>query len=108
MIGINHKNQLSWIYTSKLVDPSKIVRNHDGNIEGLQYLHRIFVRKDPVVYSQAISKDPAERIKTKTKIKSNISAIKQALRIIYKINTDTFHTFLVDLILRARDNKSHL
>jgi hypothetical protein len=127
MIGINHKNPLSWIYTPKLVDPSKIVRNHGDNIEGLQYPHPLLLdspweeptnlddllldlvqEKDPVVYSQAISKDPAERIKAKTKIKSNISAIKQALRRIYKLNTDTFHTFLVDLILRARDNKSHL
>jgi hypothetical protein len=39
MIGINHKNPLSWIYTPKLVDPSQIVRNYDDNIEGLQYLH---------------------------------------------------------------------
>ncbi len=65
--------------------------------------------KDPVVYAQAISKDPAERTKAKTKIKANISAIKHALRRIYnKLHTDTFHAFLVDLIPRARDNKSHL
>jgi hypothetical protein len=127
MIGINHKNPLSWIYTPKLVDPSKVVRNHDDNIEGLQYLHPLLLdfpweepanlddllldlvqEKDPVVYSQAISKDQAERIKAKTKIKANVSAIKQALRKIYKLNTDTFHAFLVDLIPRARDNKSHL
>ena len=127
MIGINHKNPLSWIYTPKLVDPSKTVRNHDDNIEGLQYLHPLLLdspweeptnlndllldlvqEKDPVVYAQAISKDPAERIKAKTKIKANVSAIKQALRRIYQLNTDTFHTFLVDLIPRARENKSHL
>jgi hypothetical protein len=65
-------------------------------------------RKGPVVYAQAISKDQAERIKAKTKIKANVSAIKQALRRIYKLNTDTFHAFLVDLLPRARDNKSHL
>jgi hypothetical protein len=66
--------------------------------------------KDPVVYSQvtSIAKDSAKRIKAKTKIKANISAIKQALRRIYKLNTDTFHTFLVNLIPRATDNKSHL
>jgi hypothetical protein len=127
MIDINHKNPLSWIYTPKLVDPSKIVRNHDDNIEGLQYVHPLLLdspweepanldsflldlvqEKDPVVYAQAISKDPAEKIKAKTKIKSNISAIKQALRRIYKLNTDTFHAILDDLIPRARDNKSHL
>jgi hypothetical protein len=40
--------------------------------------------------------------------KANVSAIKQALRRIYKLNTDIFHTFLVDLIPWARDNKSYL
>jgi hypothetical protein len=127
MIGINHKNPLSWIYTPKLVDPAKTVRNHDDNIEGLQYLHPLLLdspweepanlndllldlvqEKDPVIYAQAISKDPAERVKAKTKIKANVSAIKQALRRIYQLNTDTFHAFLVDLIPRARENKSHL
>jgi hypothetical protein len=34
--------------------------------------------------------------------------MKQALRRIYKLNSDTFHTFLVGLIPRARENKSHL
>jgi hypothetical protein len=121
MIGINHKDPLSWIYTPKLVDPAKTVRNHDDNIEGLQYLHPLLLdspwgepanlndllldliqEKDPVVYAQAISKDQAERIK------ANVAAIKQALRRIYKLNTDTFHAFLIDLIPRARDNKSHL
>ncbi len=68
----------------------------------------VLEEKDPVVYVQAISKDPAERIKAKTKIKANVSAIKQALRRIYKLNTDTIHAFLIDLIPRARDNKSHL
>jgi hypothetical protein len=43
MIGINHKNPLSWIYTPKLVDPAKTVRNHDDNIEGLQYLHPLLL-----------------------------------------------------------------
>ncbi len=43
MIGINHKNPLSWIYTPKLVDPTKTVRNHDDNIEGLQYLHPLLL-----------------------------------------------------------------
>jgi hypothetical protein len=105
------------------------VRNHDDNIEGLQYLHPLLLdspweeptnlndllldlvqEKDPVVYAQAISKDPAERVKAKTKIKANVLAIKQALRRIYQLNTDTFHAFLVDLIprARARDNKSQL
>jgi len=126
-IGINHKNPLSWIHTPKLVDPTKTVRNHDDNIEGLQYLHSLLLdspwkepanlndllldlvqEKDPLIYAQASSKDPAERIKAKTKIKTNVTAIKQALRRVYKLNSDTFHTFLVDLIPRARDNKSHL
>jgi hypothetical protein len=71
MIGINHKNPLSWIYTPKLVDPAKTVRNHDDNIEGLQYLHPLLLdspweepanlndllldlvhEKDPIVYAQ--------------------------------------------------------
>ncbi len=127
MNGINHKNPLSWIYTPTLVDPTKTVRNHDDNIEGLQYLHPLLLdspweepenlnnllldlvqEKDPIIYAQAISKDPSERIKAKTKIKANVSAIKQALRRIYKLNSDAFHAFLVDLIPRARDNKSHL
>jgi hypothetical protein len=33
MIGINHKNPLSWIYSPKMVDPSKTKRNQDDNIE---------------------------------------------------------------------------
>jgi hypothetical protein len=44
--------------------------------------------KDPIIYAQAISKDQAERIKAKTKIKANVSAIKQALRRIYKLNKE--------------------
>ena len=72
------------------------------------YLPTLVQEKDPLIYAQASSKDPAERIKAKTKIKTNVTAIKQALRRIYKLNTDTFHTFLIDLIPRARDNKSHL
>jgi hypothetical protein len=126
MIGINHKNPLSWIYTPKLVDPTKTVRNHDDSIEGLQYLHPLLLdspweepanlndllldlvqEKYPVVYSQAISKDPAERVKAKTKIKANVMAIKQALRRIYKLNTDTL-MLSWSISFRARDNKSHL
>ncbi len=42
------------------------------------------------------------------KIRPNVLSMKQALRRIYKLNSDTFHTFLVDLIPRARENKSHL
>jgi hypothetical protein len=34
--------------------------------------------------------------------------MRQALRRIYKLNSDTFHTFLVDLISRARENKLYL
>jgi hypothetical protein len=34
--------------------------------------------------------------------------MKLALRRVYKLNSDTFHTFLVDLIPRAREGKSHL
>jgi hypothetical protein len=34
--------------------------------------------------------------------------MKQALRRIYTLNSDTFHTFLLDLIPRARESKSHL
>ena len=127
MIGINQKNPLSWIYNPQLVDPTKKVRNQDDNIEGLQYLHPLLLdspweepsnlddllldlvhEKDPIVYAQAISKDQIERVKAKIKIKANVSSIKQALRRIYQLNSDTFHTFLVELIPRARDNKSHL
>jgi hypothetical protein len=128
MVGINHKTPLIWVYTPKLVDPTKMVRQHDDSIKGLQHLHPLLLdspweepaklndflldlimEKDPVsCLWQAISNDPAERIKAKTKINANISAIKQALRRIYKLNSDTSHTFLVDLIPRARNDKSHL
>jgi hypothetical protein len=116
MIGINHKNPLSWIYIPKLVDPAKTVRNHDDNIEGLQYLHPLLLDspwEEPANLNDLLldlvqEKDPAERIKAKIKIKANVSAIKQALRRIYQLNTDTFHAFLVDLTPRARVDKSHL
>ncbi len=127
MVGISHKNPLSWIYAPKLVDPSKVVRHQDDNIEGLQHLHPLLLdspweepanlndllldlvkEKDPVIYAQAISNDLAERVKAKTRIRANTSAVKQALRRIYKLNSDTFHTFLVELIPRAREDKSHL
>jgi hypothetical protein len=123
MAEINHKNPLSWIYSPKLVDPTKVVRHQDDNIEGLQHLHPLLLdspweepanindllldlvrEKDPVTYAQAISNDLSERLKAKTKIKANTSAVKQALRRIYKLNSDTFHTFLVDLIPRARED----
>jgi hypothetical protein len=109
------------------VDPTKTVRKQDDNIEGLQYLHpllldspweepkiiddvliRLCSERDPITYGQASSKNQPDRIKAKTKIKANILSMKQALRRIYKLNSDTFHTFLVDLIPRARENKSHL
>jgi len=125
--GIKSDNPLHWIYSPKLVDPTKTVRKQDDNIEGLQYLHpllldspweepaiiddlliRLCSERDPVTYGQATSKNQPERIKAKIKIKANIVSMKQALRRIYKLNSDTFHTFLVELIPRARENKSHL
>ena len=127
MIGINHKNPLSWIYSPKMVDPSKTKRNPDDNIEGLQYLHPMLLNspweepaklddllidlireRDPISTAQALSTDPVESNKGRTKIRADLAAMKQALRRIYKLNSDTFHTFLLDLIPRAREGKSHL
>ena len=127
MMGINHKNPLSWIYSPKMVDPSKTKRNQDDNIEGLQYLHPMLLNspweepaklddllidlireRDPISTSQALSSDPAESNKGKSKIRADLASMKQALRRIYKLNSDTFHTFLLDLIPRAREGKSHL
>ena len=127
MIGINHKNPLSWIYSPKMVDPSKTKRNQDDNIEGLQYLHPMLLNspweepaklddllidlireRDPISTAQALSTDPVESNKGRTKIRADLAAMKQALRRIYKLNSDTFHTFLLDLIPRAREGKSHL
>ncbi len=71
-------------------------------------LIRLCSERDPITYGQASSKNQADRIKAKIKIKANILSTKQALRRIYKLNSDTFHTFLVDLIPKARGNKSHL
>lgn len=127
MIGINHKNPLSWVYSPKMVDPSKTKRNQDDNIEGLQYLHPMLLNspweepaklddllidlireRDPISTAQALSTDPVESNKGRTKIRADLAAMKQALRRIYKLNSDTFHTFLLDLIPRAREGKSHL
>ncbi len=90
------------------------------NIEGLQYLHpllldspweepanlvalllRLVSERDPITYGQASSKNSPEGIKAKVKIQANVSAMRQALCRIYKLNSDTFHTFLVDLIKHA-------
>jgi hypothetical protein len=125
--GIKSDKPLHWIYSPKLVDPTKTVRKQSDNIEGLQYLHpllldspweepvtiddlliRLCSERDPITYGQASSKNQADRIKAKIKIKANILSMKQALRRIYKLNSDTFHAFLVDLIPKARGNKSHL
>ena len=127
MIGIDHKNPLSWVYSPKMVDPSKTKRNQDDNIEGLQYLHPMLLNspweepaklddllidlireRDPISTAQALSTDPVESNKGRTKIRADLAAMKQALRRIYKLNSDTFHTFLLDLIPRAREGKSHL
>ena len=127
MTGINQKHSLSWIYSPKLVDPAVTIRKQDDNIEGLQYLHpllldspweeptklddlllRLVRERDPITYGQALSKVIPERLKAKAKIRAHISSMKQALQRMYKLNSDTFHTFLVDLIPRARENKSHL
>ena len=110
-----------------MVDPSKTKRNQDDNIEGLQYLHPMLLNspweepaklddllidlireRDPTSTTQALSSDPAESNKGKTKIRADLAVMKQALRRIYKLNSDTFHTFLLDLIPRAREGKSHL
>ncbi len=125
--GVKSDNPLHWIYSPKLIDPIKTVRKQDDNIEGLQYLHpllldspweepdkldslllRLVSERDPITYGQASSKNTPERVKAKVKIRANVSSMRQALRRIYKLNSDTFHTFLVDLIPRARENKSHL
>ena len=125
--GIKSDNPLHWIYSPKLVDPTKTIRNKDDNIEGLQYLHpllldspweepallddlliKLCAERDPITYGQATSTNKLDRIKAKQKIRAGVISMKQALRRIYKLNSDTFHTFLVDLIPRARENKSHL
>ena len=123
--GVKSDNPLHWIYSPKLVDPTKTIRKSDDNIEGLQYLDspwesryapsqlddlliRLCAERDPITYGQASSKNQPERIKAKVKIRANVSSMRQALRRIYKLNSDTFHSFLVDLIPRARENKSHL
>ena len=125
--GVKSDNPLHWIYSPKLVDPTKTIRRQDDNIEGLQYLHpllldspweepsklddlliRLCSERDPITYGQATSKSQIERIKAKQKLRASILSMKQALRRIYKLNSDTFHAFLVDLIPRARENKSHL
>ena len=117
---IKGDNPLHWIYSPKLVDPTKTVRRQDDNIEGLQYLHpllldspceepanldglllRLCSEWDPIIYGQTSSKNSPDRIKAKVKIRENVSSMRQALRRIYKLNSDTFHTFLVDLIPRA-------
>ncbi len=127
MAGIKHDNPLSWIYSPKLVDPATTVRKQDDNIEGLQYLHpllfdfpweepakldalllRLVSERGPITYGRASSKSTPDRIKAKVKIRACVSSMRQALRRIYKLNSDIFHTFLVDLIPRARENKSHL
>jgi hypothetical protein len=80
MIGISHKNLLSWIYSSpKMVDPSKTKRNQADNIERLKYLHPLLLNSPweepakidellldmvservPIVTEQALSSDAAE------------------------------------------------
>ena len=125
--GIKSDNPLHWIYSPKLVDPTKTIRKQDDNIEGLQYLHpllldspweepsqlddlliRLCSERDPITYGQASSRNELERIKAKQKIRAGVLSMKQALRRIYKLNSDTFHSFLADLIPKARQNKSHL
>jgi hypothetical protein len=41
--GVKSNNPLHWIYSPKLVDPTKTVRKQDDNIEGLQYLHPLLL-----------------------------------------------------------------
>ncbi len=41
--GVKSDNPLHWIYSPKLVDPTKTVRKQDDNIEGLQYLHPLLL-----------------------------------------------------------------
>ncbi len=71
-------------------------------------LLRLVAERDPITYGQASSKNDPERLKAEVKIQANVSSMELALRRIYKLNSDTFHTFLVDLIPRAREGKSHL
>jgi hypothetical protein len=78
LAGIKSDNPLHWIYSPKLVDPTKTVRKQDDNIEGLQYLHLhpllldspweepvilddlliwLCSERDPITYGQASSKN---------------------------------------------------
>jgi hypothetical protein len=85
--GVKSDNPLHWIYSPKLVDPTKTVRKQNDNIEGLQYLHpllldspweepaklddlliRLCSERDPITYGQASSKNIPDRIKAKVKI----------------------------------------
>ena len=89
--GVKSDNPLHWIYSPKLVDPTKTVRKQDDNIEGLQYLHpllldspweepakldglllRLCSERDPITYGQASSKNTPDRIKAKVKIRANV------------------------------------
>ncbi len=125
--SVKSDNPLHWIYSPKLADPTKTIRKQDDNIKGLQYLHPLLLdspweepsqlddlliwlcsERDPITFGQASSKNQLDRIKAKQKIRASVLSMKQALRRIHKLNSDTFRTFLVDLIPRARENKSHL
>ncbi len=83
-----------WIYSPKLVDPTKTVRRQDDNIEGLQYLQpllldspweepaklddlliRLCSERDPTTHGQASSKNTPDRLKVKVKIRANVSSM---------------------------------
>ncbi len=95
--GVKSDNPLHWIYSPKLVDPTKTVRRQDDNIEELQYLHLLLLdspweepaklddlliwlcsARDPITYGQASSKNEPDRIKAKVKISANVSSVHEA------------------------------
>jgi hypothetical protein len=95
--GVKSDKPLHWIYSPKLVDPTKTVRKQDDNIEGLQYLHpllldppweepakldslllRLCSERDPVTYGQASSKSTPDRIKAKVRIRAHVSSMAEA------------------------------
>ena len=62
--GIKSDNPLHWIYSPKLVDPTKTIRNKDDNIEGLQYLHPLLLDspwEEPALLDDLLIKLCAER-----------------------------------------------
>ena len=68
--------------------------------------------RDPTLVAKAMAPDDEYDTYESTKAKSQITqltvSIKQALARIYKLTSHTFHVLLLDVIPRARHDKSHL